>query len=242
MMYSNIFYFKRISPIGGTEQFLYEIAKKYKDYDITIFYDEGDVLQINRLRKLVRVVKRTGEVIKCKKAFLSFNIDIIDDLDAEEIIFVSHANYEELHNTNGGYIPPVDHPKIDKVVGVSKFATDKMKEYLDKIGSKLKVEKCYNPLTLEKKQKVPLLVTACRLDDKVKGGYRVKELVKALDRYCDKNSRNYLMLVFSNPTAKIDSKNVIMMGRRLDARDFISKADYLVQLSNDMETYRLFNK
>lgn len=241
-MYSNVFYFKRISPIGGTEQFLYEIAKKYKDYDITFFYDEGDVLQIDRLRKLVRVIKRTGKVIKCKKAFLCFNIDIIDDLDAEEIIFISHANYEELHNSNGGYIPPVDHPKIDKIVGVSKFATDKMKEYLDKIGSKLKIEKCYNPLTLEKKQKVPLLVTACRLDDKVKGGYRIKELVKALDRYCDKNSRNYLMLVFSNPISKIDSKNVIMMGRRLDARDFISKADYLVQLSNDMETYRLFNK
>ena len=37
-MYNNVFYFKKINKIGGTEQFLYEIAKKYNKYDITIIY------------------------------------------------------------------------------------------------------------------------------------------------------------------------------------------------------------
>ena len=54
MIYSNIFYFKRISKIGGTEQFLYEIAKKYKDWDITVFFDEADAFQLKRLKKYVR--------------------------------------------------------------------------------------------------------------------------------------------------------------------------------------------
>ena len=35
----NVFYFKSINKIGGTEQFLYEIAKKYHEYDITVYYD-----------------------------------------------------------------------------------------------------------------------------------------------------------------------------------------------------------
>ena len=39
----NLFYFRKINAIGGTEQFLYEIAKKYNDYDITVLYDEADI-------------------------------------------------------------------------------------------------------------------------------------------------------------------------------------------------------
>jgi hypothetical protein len=241
-MYSNVFYFKKISAIGGTEQFLYEIAKKYNKYDITIFYDEADKEQLNRLRKLVRVKKRTGEKIECEKAFLNFNIDMIDDLIAKEIIFVSHANYTLLHKELGGYIPPVNNPKINKIIGVSKFATDRMNEYLKEIGSNLVATKCYNPLTLEEKKKVPILVTASRLDDKTKGGKRVNKLIEALDDYCKKNKRNYLFLIFSNPINYIKSKNVIMMGRRLDVRDFISKADFLVQLSRRHRNLWLFNK
>ena len=45
----NLFYFRKISRIGGTEQFLYEIAKKYHDWDITVYYDEADKDQLKRL-------------------------------------------------------------------------------------------------------------------------------------------------------------------------------------------------
>ena len=39
----NLFYLHNISPIGGVETFLYEIALKYgKAYDITIMYKNGD--------------------------------------------------------------------------------------------------------------------------------------------------------------------------------------------------------
>ena len=55
--YTNIFYFDRINKIGGVETFFYEIAKKYCDNDITIFYSYGDMSQIRRLKKLVRVKK-----------------------------------------------------------------------------------------------------------------------------------------------------------------------------------------
>ena len=187
MNYKNIFYFKKINAIGGTEQFLYEIAKKYYKYDITIFYDEADTFQLQRIRKLVRCKKRNkGEAVKCNKAFFNFNLDMIDDVEAEEYYFVSHANYEELHRAHGGYIPPIKNEKLTHYIGVSQFATDKLDEYAEKIKSNIKTQRCYNPLTLEPKEKVMHLVSAGRLDDKVKGGERTLKLIEALDRYCEK--------------------------------------------------------
>ena len=218
----------------STEQFLYEIAKKYNKYDITIFYDNADSFQLKRLKKLVRCKKRIkGEIVKCKKAFFNFNLDMIDDVDAEEYIFVSHANYEEL-----GYKPPIEHPKLTGFMAVSQFATDKLDEYGKKLGLNIKTRKCYNPLTLEPKEKVPILVSACRLDDKVKGGERTLKLIDALDRYCLEHNRHYLWLIFTNHTKfELPSKNCVYMKPRVDVRPYIAMADWLLQLSNDMETY-----
>ena len=234
MTYSNIFYFRKISKIGGTEQFLYEIAKKYKDWDITVFYDEADPYQLQRLRQYVRCLKRKpGNIVKCKKAFFNFNIDMINDVEAEEYIFISHANYEEL-----GYKPPIDNPKLNTFIGVSQFAADKLDEYGKKLGLNIKTIKCYNPLTLESVKKVPIIVSACRLDDKVKGGERTLKLIEALDKYCKKNNRQYLWLIFTNKTNfKLDSPNAVYMKARVDVRPYIAMADWVAQLSNDMETY-----
>lgn len=237
---SNIFYFRRICKIGGTEQFLYEIAKKYYMYDITVFYDDGDEFQINRLRKLVRCKKRVeGEKIKCKRAFFNFNLDMIEDVEADEYYFVSHANYEELHRVHGGYIPPIKNNKLTHYIGVSQFSTDKLDEYAEYIGSKIKTQRCYNPLTLEPKEKVLHLVSAGRIDDKVKGGERTLKLIDALDNYCKNTGRHYIWTIFTNPTNEVITKspNVVFMKPRVDVRPYIADADYVLQLSNDMETY-----
>ena len=233
-MFDNIYYFKKICKIGGTEQFLYEIAKKYHKYDITIFYDEADPYQLKRLRKYLRCKKRVkGEIVKCKKAFFNFNIDMIDDVEANEYIFVSHAIYQEL-----GYKPPIDHPKLTSCIGVSQYSTDKLYEYADKLGIEIKAETCYDPLTIEPVDKVPIIVSACRLDDKVKGGERTLKLINALDRYCQKNNRNYLWLIFTNKTnINLETPNAVYMQPRVDVRPYIAMADWVAQLSNDMETY-----
>lgn len=233
-MYANIFYFRKICKIGGTEQFLYEIAKKYKDYDITIFYDQADEIQLQRLRKLVRCKKRIkGEIVKCNKVFFNFNLDMIEDIEAEEYYFVGHANYEEL-----GYKPQIDHNKLTHFIGVSQFSTDKLDEWGERLGVNTKTIRCYNPLTIEPKQKVIRLVSACRLDDKVKGGERTLKLIEALDKYCIKHNRNYIWTIFTNPTKiRVNSPNVVLMKPRIDVRPYIADSDYVLQLSNDMETY-----
>lgn len=235
-MFSNIFYFRRICAIGGTEQYLYEIAKKYHMYDITVFYDEADMYQLQRLRKFVRCRQRIpGQIVKCEKAFFNFNIDMIEDVEAKEYWFVSHANYEEL-----GYKPPIENDKLTNFLGVSHFSANKLDEYGKKLGKKIKTLPCYNPLTLEPKEEVPILISACRLDDKVKGGERTKKLIQALDRYCKEHNRHYLWMIFTNtntPRDIIQSNNVCFMQPRVDVRPYIAMADYCLQLSNDMETY-----
>lgn len=183
---------------------------------------------------MVRCKKRVkGENVKCRRAFFNFNIDMIDDVVAEEYFFVSHANFEEL-----GYSPPITHPKLTGFIGVSDFATSKLDEFGHKLGREINTKRCYNPLILEKNKKVKIIVSACRLDDKVKGGNRTLKLIEALDRYCNVNNCNYLWLIFTNQTnINIDSKNAILLKPRLDIRPYIAMADYVAQLSNDMETY-----
>ena len=205
-------------------------------YDITIFYDEADPVQLQRLRKYVRCKKRVkGETVKCNRVFFNFNLDMIDDVESTEYFyaFVGHANYKEL-----GYRPQIDHPKLTHLIGVSQFSTDKLDEWGEILQVNTNATRCYNPLTLEPKKKVIRLVSACRLDDKLKGGERTLKLIEALDRYCAENNRNYIWTIFTNPTKiKINSPNVILMKPRIDVRPYIADSDYTLQLSNDMETY-----
>jgi len=231
---TNVFYFNHIQKIGGTEQFLYELAKKYKDYDITILYKTADMSQVKRLKKLVRVKQYRGEKIQCDKIFFNFSVDIIDNVEANEYIFVDHAIYQELKQ-----IPPITHPKLTKFICVSQYAVNMLEQYGEKLRHPIKASKCYNPLTLEPKEKVLHIVSAGRLDDPVKGGDRTRVLIEALDRYCEKTGRHYIFTIFTNPTAKmlVTSKNVAIMPPRVDVRPYIADADFLVQLSNDMETY-----
>lgn len=224
----NLFYFRSINKLGGTEQFLYEIAKKYHIYDITVVFDEADEDQLNRLRRFVRCRKRViGQKYECEKAFLNFNIDIIDDLICEDITFVVHAIFNEL-----GYRPPTD-PRIKHVIAVSGYAGE---QYFIHEGVRPKV--IYNPLTLEPKQRVLHMVAATRLaKDQTKGGNRLIEFIKACDRYCDKNGTKYLLHLFTDDEEMGISKNVCVLEPRIDVRPFIADSDILIQLSNNMETF-----
>lgn len=232
--FANLLYFKGLCHIGGTEQFLYEIAKKYHDKDITILYDWADFEQIMRLRSLVRCIRR--EVSKkyyAKRAFYNFNLDAINNVEADEHIFVCHAIYQEIP-----LVPPLTNPKLTGFFGVSDYASSELKKYGEYQGVEINPKTVYNPLTLEKADKVVRLISACRLDDKVKGGERTIKLIEALDRYCEKHGTHYLWHIYSNShTYTVESPNVCYMAGRPDIRPFIADADYLVQVSNDMESY-----
>ena len=47
--HANIFYCKDISEIGGVETWVYELVKKFKDYDIAVVYKTGNIKQLQRI-------------------------------------------------------------------------------------------------------------------------------------------------------------------------------------------------
>lgn len=232
---ANLFYFRWILKIGGTEQFLYEIAKKYHKKDITILYDKADRSQLARLKKIVRCIQREpGETYKAKRAFYNFNLEAIDQIEADEHIFITHAIYQNI-----ALIPPVNHPKLTRWIGVSKYACREIEKYAKSLGKDIKAELCYNPLTLEKPKPILKIISAGRLDDIVKGGARTTKLIEAVEEYAKDNGKKYIWFIFSNPDTKIktNNPNLVYMEPRTDVRDYIANSDWLVQLSDDMESF-----
>lgn len=212
----NILYFARINIIGGGETFFYYLAKKYQDLDITIFYKEGDAKQIERLRQYIRVKKYNGEKIKCKKAFFNYNLDIIDNVEADEYIQIIHGDYKAIG------LAPNQHPKITKYLGVSQLVCDTFKEITGH-----DVELCYNPIMIDKPKKVLNLISATRLTNG-KGKPRMIKLANMLDEA----KIPYVWTVFTNDNNIIDNPNIVYAKPRLDIINHIANADYLVQLSN----------
>lgn len=138
----------------GVETYIFELARKYKSYDITVVFKTGDIEQIKRIRKYVRAIRYNGQKFKCKKAFFNYETDIINNIEAEEYIQTIHAMLK-----TQGYKPNVN-PKITKYLSVSESAG---KEWEELTGHKCIV--CRNPLQITDEEKKPVLylISATRL-------------------------------------------------------------------------------
>jgi glycosyltransferase involved in cell wall biosynthesis len=217
MKYTNVFYIPHFNIIGGIETYIYELVKKYKNYDIVVVYSNptSDTKQINRLRKYVKVIKLGKEILECERLFIMYKCDL-DRFKADYIIQITHADYKAQN------LKPNLDPRINEHYAVSKSVA---KTYEEISGLETKV--CYNPLTIEKPKKVLKLISATRLS-KEKGSWRMIRLIDELT----KAKIPFIWLIFSNQTLGITNKNVIYMQPRLDIRDYIAEADYLVQLSD----------
>ena len=215
--YKNIFYFKKINSIGGVETFFYYLAKKYNDWDITVFYQTADLLQLKRLRKYVRVKQyNQGDKILCEKAFFCYNADIIDNVDAKEYIQIIHADYEaqpELNKINS---------KIDRYIGVSQLACDSFTKMTG-----LECELCYNPVEIDEPEKSLLIVSATRLT-KEKGKDNIIKIANKLNAI----NRPYKWLIFTNDKDVINIPNIIYKKPNLEIINYLKKADIVAQLSS----------
>ncbi len=218
--FDTVFYFYHINQIGGIETFFYQLAKQFEDRDITIIYKKADREQLKRLQKHIRTIKYREQKIKCKKAFFNYTIDIIDNVEANEYVQIVHADFHKIT-----YKPNI-HPKINRYISVSELAGKSFKELTG-----IECEVIYNPYKVEKAKKPLILISATRLtEDKGKG--RMITLGEKLN----KAEIPYLWLVFTNDKNAIENPNIVYMKPRLDILNYISGADYLVQLS-DGEAY-----
>ena len=218
--YKNVFWFPHIKAIGGIETFFWQIAQKYGDHDITIFYRTAEENQVKRLAKYVRVKEFTGERIRCEKAFFNYNTEIIDKVDADEYIQLVHGDLKALN------IRANIHPKLDRYIAVSKHAAKAFEEI-----SGVKCEYVYNPYTVPEPQKILKLISSTRMTPE-KGIRRMKTLANALTEAGVK----FIWFVFTDLPNEITDPNIIYMEPRMDITDIMAGADYLVQLS-DGEAY-----
>lgn len=219
MQYSNVYYQEHIASIGGVETFLYELARKYKDRDLTIIYSSGDEKQIKRLKKYVRCIKFNGDPIECDKAFFNYSVKIIDKIKAKEYIQIVHADFKDKSLKD---YKPILSTKVQKYYAVSQNNAKSFKELTGKdIGI------AYNPILIEKEPRLMRLIAPQRLSNE-KGGKRLEKLVTELD----KAGIFYELTIFSNDKLSINSPNIIYRQPTLDIRKYICNSDYLVLLSD----------
>lgn len=217
--YTNIFFIQNINIIGGVESFMFYLSKKYYDRSILIVYLTGDVEQIKRIRRYVPIRQmKEGDRFKCTRAYFQYGTFGIDSVEAEDYIFVVHADYKR---QGFSY---TKHPKITRHFAVSKTAQKGFKEAFG-----IDCELMYNPIIIDEPKKVLRLISATRLTPE-KGYDRMKKLAMMFRKY----NIPYLWDVYTYST--VDEGYFSKQKPRLDIVDYIQCYDYLVQLS-DSEAY-----
>ena len=218
--HSNIVYVRDISPLGGVETWVYELAKKYHNLDIAVVCKTIDPSQLKRLVKLVPVYVHEVQKIECDVAVINYDTSIIPYIEAKDGIYQAiHGDYE---NPAYKWKSPTS-PKIKKYICITKY----LEKSVRRITGNKNLMMSYNPLTIDEVEKPLILMSATRLSP-IKGRERMEKLAKALDEA----RVNYIWLVFTNDTNKIDSPNVVYSPVNLDCSKYFSRADYVVQLSD----------
>lgn len=213
-----VIYIDNAYSIGGIETFIYNFCKAMnKHYDILVLYGtQMAVEQIARLAPMVRVMRNdTSKSIKCDSLILNR----VFDKTPQNIVY--KQAFQMVHgckDVNPHHLPE-DKGQIICVSEVVK------KSFEDEAKNAAVIN---NIVTTERSKDMLLLISASRFDTPEKGQNRAVQLAKILEN----NGIPYLWLYFSNREISGATKNMIMMKPTLNIREYIKKADYLVQLSD----------
>lgn len=219
--HNNIIYVSDISIIGGVETYVYEMVKKYHNLDIAVVYKSIHPTQLQRIRKYCPAYKFEGQDIICKVAVINYDTTIIPYIKEGKIYQGIHADYENEAYQKRNIKVPQD-KRVFEYIAVTQHVADSFK----KMTGNENVRVGYNPLTIDDEEPL-VLVSATRLSS-IKGKDRMIKLAEALDNA----EINYIWYVFTNDIDNVHLPNFIYMKPRLDVGKWISKADYLVQLSD----------
>jgi len=241
--HENIIYARDINPIGGVETYVYELVKKYHNYDIAVVCRRIAKCQKKRLQKYCKVYEYHNEPIDCKVAIINWDTSIIDYLperiwkenlkpgSKEGIYQGIHADYT--HSSQGKL--PQD-PRIKTYLAI----TEDVLRGFHVLSKEKNVKVCRNPYELEKKDKPMIIVSPTRLT-KEKGGDLMLKLADELER----QGTEFLWFILTtdeyleNPIFR--NSNVIWIKNRLDVDKFLSMADWVVlpsQCEGDSYTIR----
>ena len=221
MRFQVILFSGLIEKVSGISTFIYNfcrIMKKY--YDIAVVYENGDPEQLARLSEMVYVAKNNQSLnIYCETMILNRLTDgIPQNIRFKRSIQMCHACQLPRYQI------PQDRDIIINVSEVSKASW----------GDSSKDGIVIHNMLAHDTYKTLLLVSATRIGSIDKGGNdkRMKQLAEKLEQ----SEISYIWLNFSDVPLRDMPESFINMSPRIDVRPYISKADYLVQLS-DREAY-----
>ena len=208
-----------ITAVSGMGTWIYNFVRRmYKKYDILVLYDGMDISQISRLIKYVPVIPNGNDVrITCDTLILNRIFeDIPQNVSYKQCFQVIHGCSDV---TSSEFHIPTDR---DKVICVSEVVKKSFKE-------ETKDALVIHNMTYSDKINAPLiLVSATRLDTNEKGQKRMIDFVDLLKQ----NGIPFIWLCFSETKFPHAPEEIIFMNPTTDVRSYISRADYLVQLSD----------
>jgi len=218
-----VIYTKKVEKVGGITTWIYNFCRNMAEYyDITVLYEESyDLEQAAKLRKFVPVFQNRANVeIFCDTLIIQSIFDTIpQNISFGKSIQMVHA-CSQLN-----WKVPQDR---DLIVNVSDYSKSTWREEC------LNSEVIHN-LMWKESMKALFLVSATRIaaPDKGMNDYRMKKLLLKLEE----SKRPYIWFNFSNIGLSGAPERFINMPATTDIQPYIANADYLVQLSDPVESF-----
>ncbi|MBR2833912.1 MAG: glycosyltransferase [Bacilli bacterium] len=224
--YKNIIYIGNYASglFNGYVSWLNNIGKCFKDYDITLLYDNLKEENLSRFKKLFRCIKyENGINYTCDRLVVTFSTYYYPDniFPLEENYLFIHANMSDYENTVK-YINYGD-DIYTKYIAVSKTAALKAKGYFPTTN----IEYIYNPLLIENVKPHLKLVSAQR-----SSGVKKMDRINVLAGVLDELDIPYTWNVFTDKNEGTNKNGLIFRNRVLDPLPYIEDADYFVLLSD----------
>lgn len=217
-----ILYHETINKIGGIETWLYNMSVQLGEcYDITILYVNGDVDQIDRLKKIGRVKKyNESKKYECDVFVNSTQWrDTPKNISWKKYVAMLHCDYGHFKES----LKLTLNPDADIFVCVSSAAKDGLLKKFD-VGNRpvYVIENILN-----KNMSKLRLISATRMAPE-KGYERMLKLCEALK----KSNIDFEWKVYTDFVRKTPYPELICLPSKLDIIEDIVKSDYLVQLSD----------
>lgn len=219
--------------IGGTETFLFNLCKYYKNKNIIVMYKTGKPEYIELLHNYVNVCRDDGKTrYTCDVLIMGnyFASDIYPRVTAQQKYQMIHADYSGMKES--GFRIDLKKPADVKFISVSQIAAEGLKR---EFGFKSLVN--YNILDKDLAKEKPVVFITLSRATKEKGIDRIITLCKLFKKY----KRPFLWLLCGTIAEQSENEvkrqlseipEVVMIPPSHNNKSLIRSADYLVQLSN----------
>ena len=211
-----VIYSEHFGAVSGITSFTYNFCQNLrKYYDITVMYGAMDPQHVARFSQIVRTVPKTDTRIACDVLIINrLNDPIPDNVQYNRVIQMCHACQ------SCGLTIPNDR---DELVVVSQAAKD---SWLGSADSGIVI----NNMPYKTGGRTLMLVSTTRVGCADKGD--CDDRMRTLARMLDAAGIPWLWFNFSDKVLSDMPGTFVTMPPQVDVQPYISRADYLVQLSD----------